>query len=84
MYHDTIAAIGTAMSHSGIGIVRISGEEAIAVADRIFRFKKKETSLFQAATHTIHYGYIVEEGTPDEVILHPKEPRTIDFLSKVL
>ncbi len=29
-------------------------------------------------------GYIVEEGTPDEVILHPKEPRTIDFLSKVL
>ncbi len=29
-------------------------------------------------------GYIVEEGTPDEVILHPKEPRTIDFLNKVL
>ncbi|MGN0983537.1 MAG: amino acid ABC transporter ATP-binding protein [Gemmiger sp.] len=29
-------------------------------------------------------GYIVEQGTPDEVILHPKEPRTIDFLSKVL
>ncbi len=29
-------------------------------------------------------GYIVEEGTPDEVLLHPKEPRTIDFLNKVL
>ena len=29
-------------------------------------------------------GYIVEEGTPDEVINHPKEPRTIDFLNKVL
>nr|WP_294450621.1 amino acid ABC transporter ATP-binding protein [uncultured Gemmiger sp.] len=29
-------------------------------------------------------GYIVEQGTPEEVILHPKEPRTIDFLSKVL
>ncbi len=29
-------------------------------------------------------GYIVEQGTPDEVINHPKEPRTIDFLSKVL
>ena len=29
-------------------------------------------------------GYIVEEGTPEELILHPKEPRTIDFLSKVL
>ena len=29
-------------------------------------------------------GYIVEEGSPEELILHPKEPRTIDFLSKVL
>ena len=29
-------------------------------------------------------GYIVEEGTPDEVINHPKQPRTVDFLSKVL
>ena len=29
-------------------------------------------------------GYIVEEGTPEEVLDHPKEPRTIDFLSKVL
>ena len=29
-------------------------------------------------------GYIVEEGTPQEVILNPKEPRTIDFLNKVL
>ena len=45
MYHDTIAAIGTAMSHSGIGIVRISGEEAVAVADRIFRFKKNKLNL---------------------------------------
>ena len=29
-------------------------------------------------------GYIVEEGSPEELILHPKEPRTVDFLSKVL
>ena len=29
-------------------------------------------------------GYIVEEGTPQEVLLNPKEPRTIDFLNKVL
>lgn len=70
MYHDTIAAVGTAMSHSGIGIVRISGEEAVAVADRIFRFKKKKISLFQVATHTIHYGYIIDEGQViDEVLV---------------
>lgn len=70
MYHDTIAAIGTAMSHSGIGIVRISGEEAVAVADRIFRFKKKKLSLSQVETHTIHYGYILEEGKMiDEVLV---------------
>ena len=35
MYHDTIAAVGTAMTQSGIGIIRISGEEAIEVGDRI-------------------------------------------------
>ena len=29
-------------------------------------------------------GYIIEEGTPEEVFNHPREPRTIDFLSKVL
>ncbi len=70
MYHDTIAAIGTAMSHSGIGIVRISGEEAVAVADRIFQFKKKRISLAQVDTYTIHYGYIVEEGQViDEVLV---------------
>ena len=70
MYHDTIAAVGTAMSHSGIGIVRISGEDAVAVADRIFRFKKKKLSLSQVETHTIHYGYILEEGKMiDEVLV---------------
>ena len=36
---DTIAAIATAMGNSGIGIVRISGEEAIEIADRVFKFK---------------------------------------------
>ncbi len=70
MYHDTIAAVGTAMSHSGIGIVRISGEDAVTVADRIFRFKKKKLSLSQVETHTIHYGYIMEEGKMiDEVLV---------------
>ncbi len=39
---DTIAAVATAMAPSGIGIVRISGPEAVAVADRLYRGKKKE------------------------------------------
>ena len=40
IHTDTIAAIATAMGNSGIGIVRISGQEAVAVADRIFKEKE--------------------------------------------
>ena len=45
METDTIAAIATAMTNSGIGIVRISGSEAIQVADRVFEGKKSEKHL---------------------------------------
>lgn len=64
MKTDTIAAIATAMSSSGIGIVRISGEEAVSVADRIFEMKNHK-KLSEMPTHTIHYGHI-HDG--DEVI----------------
>ncbi len=64
MKTDTIAAIATAMSSSGIGIVRISGEEAVLVADRIFEMKNHK-KLSEMPTHTIHYGHIPDE---DEVI----------------
>ena len=64
MKTDTIAAIGTAMSSSGIGIVRISGEEAVLVADRIFEMKNHK-KLSEMPTHSIHYGHIHDE---DEVI----------------
>ena len=37
MQNDTIAAIATAMSPSGIGIIRISGDDALSVIDRIYR-----------------------------------------------
>lgn len=47
MKTDTIAAIATAMSNSGIGIVRISGDEALEVADRIFRPKKGKPQGFR-------------------------------------
>ena len=64
MKTDTIAAIATAMSSSGIGIVRISGAEAVLVADRIFEMKNHK-KLSEMPTHTIHYGHIHDE---DEVI----------------
>lgn len=67
---DTIAAVATAMAPSGIGIVRISGPEAVQVADRLYKGKKKEKKLADAATHTIHYGWIEEDGqTLDEVLV---------------
>lgn len=60
MRTDTIAAIATALSDSGIGIIRISGEDAISVADKIFRNKFGQRKLLEAKSHTIHYGYIVD------------------------
>ena len=54
MEKDTIAAISTGMTNSGIGIVRISGPEAIEIADRIYKGKE---SLRNADSHTIRYGY---------------------------
>lgn len=65
----TIAAISTAMSNSGIGIVRMSGEEAVEIAERIYK-GKNEKKLSKQPTHTIHYGYIVDgEDTIDEVLV---------------
>lgn len=60
--NDTIAAISTGMSNSGIGIVRISGEESLNIIDRIY---SGSTLLSKADSHTIHYGYIKDQ---DEVI----------------
>ena len=61
MRTDTIAAIATGMSNSGIGIVRISGGEAFAVIDRIFRNKAgKPVKLSDERSHTVHYGFIYD------------------------
>lgn len=64
MRTDTIAAIATAMSSSGIGIIRISGDESVEIVDRIFSMKN-EKKLSDMPTHTIHYGHIIDG---DEVI----------------
>ena len=66
---ETIAAIATAMNNSGIGIIRISGEDAFAILQKIFR-PAKDKDLAQAASHTIHYGTIMDgERIVDEVLV---------------
>ena len=70
MQTDTIAAIATAVSDSGIGIIRISGSDAMAIADRIYRSPKNQKKLSQVASHTIHYGYIYDDNELiDEVMV---------------
>lgn len=68
-YEATIAAISTAVSNAGIGIVRMSGPEAFAIADSVYK-GKKEKRLSGQKSHTIHYGYIVDgEYMIDEVLV---------------
>lgn len=62
---DTIAAIASAASNSGIGIIRISGEEAFSIIDKIFVPAKKNKKMSEVKSHTVHYGNIVDG---DEVI----------------
>lgn len=75
---DTIAAIATAMGNSGIGIVRISGDEAIEVADRVFKLKGGKDKLANQKSHTIHYGFVCDgDEVIDEVlVMLMKGPRT--------
>ena len=77
MKTDTIAAIATAMSNSGIGIVRLSGDEAVSIIDKIFVMANHK-KLVDMPTHTIHYGYIKDgDEVIDEVmVLLMKGPRS--------
>lgn len=69
MLDDTIAAIATATGNGGIAIVRISGKEAIEIADRLF-VGKGGKKLIEQPSHTLHYGNIVSDGKlVDEVIV---------------
>ncbi len=67
--NDTIAAIATGVGTSGIGIVRVSGKDALSVADKVFASKDgKKPSSFK--TYTTHYGWIVKNAEHiDEVLL---------------
>lgn len=66
MEFDTIAAISTPMGEGAIAIVRLSGDEAVAIADKIFK-SPNHKRLTDVATHTIHYGHLIDPKT-DEVV----------------
>lgn len=68
-YQDTIAAIATASVNGGVSILRISGEDAVACAERILQFKHKKLS--DCKSHTVNYGFVVNENFEkmDEVLV---------------
>lgn len=70
MYTETIAAIATALSDSGISIIRVSGPDAITAVDKIFMTKGRKHILQKVSSHTIHYGFVYEQDKPvDEVMV---------------
>ncbi|WP_062351000.1 tRNA uridine-5-carboxymethylaminomethyl(34) synthesis GTPase MnmE [Bacillus kwashiorkori] len=66
MDYDTIAAISTPLGEGAIGIVRITGNNAIAIADKIY-VSPTGKNLKNAKSHTIHYGYIVDPKTAEKM-----------------
>ena len=70
MIKDTIAAIATAMSSSGIGIVRMSGPDSFEIIDKIFNPKKAGKKLSNEKGYSLHYGFIKDgEDLIDEVLV---------------
>lgn len=68
---DTIAAIATGLTDSGIGIIRISGENAVEVGNQLFQSPSGKKILKNAVSHTLYYGFAVDEDTDfviDEVM----------------
>jgi tRNA modification GTPase len=82
MEHDTIAAVASGMTASGIGIIRISGPEAFFILSRIFR-PRHMSDVTKYRTHTIHYGRIVESDkeqcfTEPDIKQCFQEEKTVD------
>lgn len=74
---DTIAAVSTPLGKGGIGIVRLSGKEALSIADKIFLGKDgQKPSAFK--TYTVHYGWIVKKSKTKNKKLKP------DIIDEVL
>lgn len=78
IFEDTIAAISTPIGIGGIGIIRVSGKDAISIVDKVFKSANKKL-LKDTASHTITYGHIVSEDGKvlDEVlVMLMKAPKT--------
>lgn len=78
MKTDTIAAIATAMTNSGIGIIRITGERAIPIIKEIFRPRNAKKDMEMVESYTAHYGFIEDQGEViDEcIVLVMRAPAT--------
>ena len=76
MKQDTICALATANGIGAIGIIRVSGEDAIAIVNKIFEGKNLE----KVDSHTVHYGFIIDkaESTPDFGL------QTSDYIDEVM
>lgn len=71
MLYDTIAAISTPLGEGGIGIVRMSGPEALSIAGKIFK-GIKNADWQEGSSHRLYYGHVVEPETKtvvDEILL---------------
>ncbi len=66
MLKDTIAAITTPLGESGIAVIRVSGDDSVEIVEKVFSSK---TKLSQVPTHTVHYGFIKDQGERIEEVL---------------
>ena len=78
MKTDTITAIATGLSNAGISMIRVSGDKAFSIIDQIYQPKSGKKQLSKENSHTIHYGYIIDEKKiVDEVMVAVmKAPKT--------
>ena len=78
MKSDTIVAIATAMTPSGIGIIRISGDDSFELIDKIYKSKSGRKLLSQCDSHTVHYGFIYDgdEKIDEVMVLIMRAPNT--------
>lgn len=78
MESNTIAAISTALSEGGIGIIRLSGDDSFNIVNKLFKSKDGRNNLLSFKSHTIHYGFIYsDEEIIDEVMVSVmKAPNT--------
>jgi len=69
-YNETIVALATASGMGAIAVIRLSGKDAIAIADKVFVSAKGKKGLKEKKTHTLHFGKLIDrDNVIDEVLL---------------